>query len=76
MSDQFSEKRINVKFCVKLGKNSSDTCAVLSETYRGEATKKFKRFYWHKRFRLARTWKMLKEVVVQGLTEPMKMLKK
>jgi hypothetical protein len=31
ISDQFLEQGINIKFCVKLGKNSSDTCVVLSE---------------------------------------------
>jgi hypothetical protein len=29
MPDQISEKRINIKFCVKLGKNASDTCALI-----------------------------------------------
>jgi hypothetical protein len=27
MSDRFLEQRINIKCCVKLGKNASDTCA-------------------------------------------------
>jgi hypothetical protein len=40
MSDQFLEQWINIKFCVKLGKNASDTCAMLSEAYEGEAMKK------------------------------------
>jgi predicted secreted protein len=40
ISDRFSEERINVKFCVKFGKNASDTCAVISETYGGEDKKK------------------------------------
>jgi hypothetical protein len=30
MSDGFLEKGINMRFCVELGKNESDTCAVLS----------------------------------------------
>jgi hypothetical protein len=29
MSDWFLEQQINIKFCVKLGNNGSDTCAVL-----------------------------------------------
>jgi hypothetical protein len=33
MSDQFLEQRSNIKFSVKLGKNASDTCAMLSEAY-------------------------------------------
>jgi hypothetical protein len=39
MSDRFLEQRINVKFGVKLGRNASDTCAMLSEAYGGEAMK-------------------------------------
>jgi hypothetical protein len=30
----------NIEFCVKLGKNATDTCAVLSKAYGVEATKK------------------------------------
>jgi hypothetical protein len=33
MNDRFSEQRINIKFCMKLGKNASDTCATLSKAY-------------------------------------------
>jgi hypothetical protein len=35
MSDQFLQQQINIKFWVKLGKNESDTCAMLSEAYGG-----------------------------------------
>jgi len=35
----FSEQRINIILCVKLGNDSSDAYEVLSETYRGEAVK-------------------------------------
>jgi hypothetical protein len=38
-NDRFLEQRINVKFCVKFGKNASDTCALHSEAYEGEAKK-------------------------------------
>jgi len=31
MSDQFQEQWFNIKFCVKLGENASDTCEMLSE---------------------------------------------
>jgi hypothetical protein len=31
---------VNIKFSVKLGKNSNETCAMLSEVYAGEAMKK------------------------------------
>jgi hypothetical protein len=33
MTDQFLEQRINIKFRVKSGKNTSDTCAMLYEAY-------------------------------------------
>jgi hypothetical protein len=35
MSGRFLEKRIVDAFCLKLGKNASDTCAMLTEAYRG-----------------------------------------
>jgi hypothetical protein len=50
MSVRFLEQRINIKFCVKLGKNASDTCAMLSEAYGGEAMKMPNVLEWHKRF--------------------------
>jgi hypothetical protein len=40
MSDKYLEQQIDIKFYVKLGKNASDTCAVLCEAYGGEAMKK------------------------------------
>jgi hypothetical protein len=63
---------------VKLGKNADDTCALLSEAYGAEAMKKCEVFFSgiHDSKRVARTWKMMKEVVVQDFTEPVKMLKK
>jgi hypothetical protein len=39
MSDRSLEQGINVKFSVKLGKNASETCAILSEAYGGDAMK-------------------------------------
>jgi hypothetical protein len=36
---------------VKLGKNASDTCAILFEVYGGETMKKSRVFDWHKRFK-------------------------
>jgi len=44
MSDQFLEQQNNIKFCVKFGKNASDTCVMLSEVCGEEATKKAKCF--------------------------------
>jgi hypothetical protein len=46
---------------------------MLSEAYGGEVTEKTSVSEWYKRFKM---WKMMKEVVVQDLTEPMKMLGK
>jgi hypothetical protein len=40
MSYRFLEQRINIKFCAKLGKNASYTCAMLSEACGREAMKK------------------------------------
>jgi hypothetical protein len=51
MSDRFSEQLIDIKFCLNSGKNASDTCAVLSEAYGGEAMKKSNVLEWHKRFK-------------------------
>jgi hypothetical protein len=36
---------------VKLGKNASDICAMLSDAYGGEAMKKYSVFEWHKLFK-------------------------
>jgi hypothetical protein len=77
MSGRFLEQRINIKFYVKLGENATDTCAMLSEAYGGEALTKSCVLERPKRFkRVASTWKMMKEVVVRDLTEPMRTLKK
>jgi hypothetical protein len=47
ISDLFLEQRINMKFYVKLGNNESDTCAMLSEAYGGEAMKRSSVSEWH-----------------------------
>jgi hypothetical protein len=36
MNYWFLEQQINIKFCVKLGKNASDTCTILSPRLMGE----------------------------------------
>jgi hypothetical protein len=51
MNDQFLEQQSNIKFCMKLGKNASDTYAVLTKYYGGEAMKKSHVFKWHKQFK-------------------------
>jgi hypothetical protein len=48
MSDCFFEQGINTKFHVTIGKNTNDICAMLYETYRGEAMKKSSVSEWHK----------------------------
>jgi uncharacterized metal-binding protein len=40
MSDRFFEHQINIQFCVKLRKNASDICKLLSEVYGREAMKR------------------------------------
>jgi hypothetical protein len=54
MSYRLLEQRIDIKFCVILGKNASDTCAIFSEACVGEATEKSSGFEWYKRFKEGR----------------------
>jgi len=49
MTDRLIEQGINVKFCVKLRKNASDTCEIPSDAYGAEAMKMSSVFEWHKR---------------------------
>jgi hypothetical protein len=51
MSDWFLEQQINIKFCVKLGKNASDTCAMLSKAYEGEVMITSSVLEWYKQFK-------------------------
>jgi hypothetical protein len=62
---------------VKLGKNASDTCAVLYEALKGEAVKS-QVFLSdiNDLKRVERTWKIMKEVIVKDFTEPTKMSKR
>jgi hypothetical protein len=53
MRDRFIEQRINIKFCVKLGKNANDACALLSEAYGSEAMKMSSVSEWHRRFKVS-----------------------
>jgi hypothetical protein len=62
---------------VKLGRNASDSYAMLSEAYGGEALKKlFFFFEWHSRFKECRENVEDDEMVIDVLTEPIKVLKK
>jgi hypothetical protein len=47
----YLEQGIDIKFCAKLGKNASHTCALLSEACGREAMKKSSVSEWHKRFK-------------------------
>jgi hypothetical protein len=40
MSDRLLEQRINIKFCAKLGKSTSETLQMLTEVYGADAMKK------------------------------------
>jgi hypothetical protein len=51
MNDRFLEQLINIKFCVKLGRNASDTCAVLSEAHGGGGMKGSSVSEWNQRFK-------------------------
>jgi hypothetical protein len=70
------EQRITIKCRVKSGNNASDTCEMLSGAYGGEALKNEVFLSPINRSeRVTRMWMMMEEVVIQDLTEPMKMLK-
>jgi hypothetical protein len=40
MSNRLLEQRINIKFCAKLGKSTSETLQMLTEAYGADAMKK------------------------------------
>jgi hypothetical protein len=76
-SQRFLEQRISIKFCAKSVNNASNTCAMLSEDYRRETVRKLcvlKAINGSKR--VVKTWKVMKEVVIQDVTEQMRMLRK
>jgi reverse gyrase len=50
MSDNNLEQRINIKFCVKIGKSASEMLALLTVAYGEYAMKKLSDFQWHRRF--------------------------
>jgi hypothetical protein len=51
VSDKILEQRINIKFCVKIGKCASETLAQLTVAYGEYAMKKWSVFDWHRRFK-------------------------
>jgi transposase len=54
MSDKNLEQRINIKFCVKIGKSASETLTLLTLAYGEYALKKSSVFQWHRRFKEGR----------------------
>jgi len=54
MSDKNLEQWINIKFCVKIGKNASETLALLTVAYGEYDIKKSSVFEWHRRFKEGR----------------------
>jgi len=54
MSDKNLEQRINIKFCVKIGKSGSETLALLILVYGEYAMKKSSVFEWRRRFKEGR----------------------
>ena len=51
MSDKKLEQQINIKFCVKIGKSTSEMSAILTVAYGEYAMKKSSVFEWHKWFK-------------------------
>jgi hypothetical protein len=49
MSDKTLEQQINIKFCVKTGKNGSETLALLTVAYDEYTMKQSSVFEWHRR---------------------------
>jgi hypothetical protein len=53
MSDENVEQRINIKFCVKIGKSASETLALIV-AYGEYVMKKSSVFEWHRWFKEGR----------------------
>jgi hypothetical protein len=54
MSDKNPEQRLNIKFCVKIGKSASETLALLTLAYDEYAVKKLSAFECHGQFKEGR----------------------
>jgi hypothetical protein len=54
MSDKNLEQRINIKFCVNIGKSASETLALLTVAYSEYTMKKSSVFEWHRPFKEGR----------------------
>lgn len=51
MSNVNLEQSININFCLKLGKSTSEMYAMLSEAWCTEAVKKSSVFEWHEQLK-------------------------
>jgi transposase len=51
MNDKNMEQRINIKFCVKIGRSPSEMSALFIVAYGEYAMKKSSVFEWHRRFK-------------------------
>ncbi|CAI9607952.1 unnamed protein product [Staurois parvus] len=51
MTDRNLEQRINIKFCVKIGKSARETLALLQQAYGEHSMKKSSVFEWYRRFK-------------------------
>jgi hypothetical protein len=54
MCDKNLLQRINITFCVKIGKSASETLALLTVAYGECSMKKWSVFEWHRRFKEGR----------------------
>jgi hypothetical protein len=54
MSNRSLEQWINIKFCVKIGKSTSETLALLTVAYGEYTMKKSSVFEWHRQFKEGR----------------------
>jgi uncharacterized cysteine cluster protein YcgN (CxxCxxCC family) len=56
MSNKNLEHRINIKFCVEIGKTASETLALLTVACGEYSMKKSSVFKWHRRFKEGREY--------------------
>ena len=54
MNDKNLEQRINIKFCVKIGKSANEKLVLLTVVYDEYAMKKSSVFEWYRRFQEGR----------------------
>ncbi|GFX92574.1 hypothetical protein TNCV_2520331 [Trichonephila clavipes] len=47
----FVQHRMNIKYCVRLGKSATETCKMLKYVYGRDTLSGTQAFEWHRRFR-------------------------